>query len=274
MVTSDRGADGDRRARERSRRARERQLAYQEKKARGARGREAQYIQTMREKSAAVRAALELVRPLPPDSRILEVGSGAHGLVFFFGSSRGIGIDPLAREYTGLFPAWQRRVPTLAAEGESLPFRDAVFDVALCDNVVDHAYDPARIASELARVLAPGGLLYFTVNVHHRVYAWAARAAAMLEDAGVAVPVPAFADHTVHLTPDAARTLFAGLPLEIVATHYQRASRRGGRKRRRATDVITALFFKNALFQIVAVRTSSPAAPRSEAGVISSRPAR
>jgi SAM-dependent methyltransferase len=258
--------------RERSRQARERQLAYQEKKAQGARGREAEYIRAMREKSATVRAALELVRPVPPDARILEVGSGAHGLVFFFGSSRAIGIDPLAREYAGLFPAWQRRAPTLSAEGESLPFRDAVFDVVLCDNVVDHAHDPTGIASELARVLAPGGLLYFTVNVHHRVYAWAAGVAGALESAGVVIP--AFADHTVHLTPDAARALFAGLPLEIVQTHCQRRSRRGGQKRRRATDVITALFFKNALFQLVAVRTPSLAAPRSEPSVISSRPAR
>jgi SAM-dependent methyltransferase len=251
--------------RERSRRARERQLAYQEKKARRARGHEAEYVRTMREKSAGVRAALEQVRPVPPDSRILEVGSGAHGLVFFFGLSRAIGIDPLAREYAGLFPAWQRRVPTLSAEGESLPFADEVFDVVLCDNVVDHAHDPAGIASELVRVLAPGGLLYFTVNVHHRVYAWAARAAGVLEDAGVPVPIPDFADHTVQLTPDAARALFAGLPLEIVAAHCQRRPRRG---------LITAMFFKGALFQMVAVRTPSPAAPRSESLAISSRPAR
>jgi SAM-dependent methyltransferase len=260
MVTSHAEAGAERRARDRSRRARERQLAYQERKAQRARGREAEYIRAMREKSAAVRAALELVRPVPPDARILEVGSGAHGLVFFFGLSRAIGCDPLAREYAGLFPAWQRRVPTLAAEGESLPFPDAVFDIVLCDNVVDHAHDPARIASELVRVLAPGGLLYFTVNVHHRVYAWAARAARLLEDAGVAVPIEDFADHTAQLTPDAARALFAGLPLAIVQTHFQARRRRGGWRGRRATDVITALFFKNALFQLVAVRTPSPAA--------------
>lgn len=240
-------------ARERSRRARDRQLAYQEQKAQGARGREAEYIRDMRAKSAAVRAVLERVRPVPRDARILEVGSGAHGLVFFFGSSRAIGCDPLAHEYVGLFPGWQRRVPTLSAEGESLPFPDATFDVVLCDNVVDHARDPARIASELARVLAPGGLLYFTVNVHHQVYAWASRAVGVIEDAGVAMPIAAFADHTVHLTPAAARALFAGLPFDIVEAHCERRSRRQTPKR--AADVITAVFFKNALFEMVAVRT-------------------
>jgi hypothetical protein len=82
----------------------------------------------------------------------------------------------------------------------------------------------------------------------------------VLEDAGVAVPIPAFADHTVHLTPGAARALFAGLPLDIVEAHYERQLR--GHTRRRATDLITALFFKNALFQMVAVRTlPRPASP-------------
>jgi SAM-dependent methyltransferase len=239
--------------RTRSETARERQLAYQEEKARRARGREAEYIRDMRANSAALRAALERVRPVASDARVLEVGSGAHGLVFFFGSSRAVGCDPLAREYAGLFPAWQRRVPTLAAEGESLPFPDASFDVVLCDNVVDHARDPARIVAELVRVLAPGGVLFFTVNVHHRVYAWASAVVGVLEGAGVAVPIDAFADHTVHLTPGAARGLFDGLPLEIVETHCERRSRRGGQPRRVA-DVVTAVFFKNAVFQLMALR--------------------
>src|SRR5262245_3797108 len=246
--------------RERSDRARARQLEYQEGKAQRARGHEAEYVRDMGTKSAAVRATLERVRTVPPDARILEVGSGAHGLVFFFGSSRAVGCDSLASEYTGLFPAWQRRVPTLAAEGESLPFPDATFDVVLCDNVVDHAHDPAGIAAELVRVLVPGGLLYFTVNVHHPVYSWAARAVAAVQDAGIAVPIAAFADHTVHLTPGAARALFDGLPLEIVEAYDERRPR-GGHNGRRVSDLITAVFFKNALFQMVAVR-----APQSAAG--------
>ena len=44
------------------------------------------------------------------------------------------------------------------------------FDIVLCDNVVDHAEDPRRIVEEICRVLTPGGLLYFTVNVHHPFY--------------------------------------------------------------------------------------------------------
>src|SRR5688500_6166718 len=142
----------------RARRALERQLAYQRAKAAKARGHEQEYVEAMRVRSARVREKLERVRPVAEDARVLEVGSGAHGLVFFFGTKRGVGVDPLACDYATLFPAWQRRARTLAAAGERLPFADASFDVALCDNVVDHAESPARIVRELTRVLAPGGL--------------------------------------------------------------------------------------------------------------------
>jgi hypothetical protein len=58
-------------------------------------------------------------------------GSGAHGLVFFFGAMRGVGVDPLAADYATLFPAWQPRARTVAAAGERLPFGDASFEVVL-----------------------------------------------------------------------------------------------------------------------------------------------
>src|SRR5688500_20394945 len=40
--------------------------------------------------------ALPILRPLERDGRVLEVGSGAHGLIFYFGAERGVGLDPLA----------------------------------------------------------------------------------------------------------------------------------------------------------------------------------
>ena len=150
----------------RARRALERQLAYQRVKAARAVGHEEEYVASMRARSAVVRARLEAVRPIDGDARVLEVGSGAHGLVFYFGTTRGVGVDPLACEYAALFPAWQRRAQTIAAAGERLPFADSTFDVVLCDNVVDHAEGPSEIVRELARVVAPGGLVYFTVNFH------------------------------------------------------------------------------------------------------------
>src|SRR4029079_11854367 len=94
--------------------------------------------------------------------------------IFYFGSPHGIGVDPLAASYGKLFPRWQSCARTVAAVGEALPFRSQSFDIVLCDNVVDHAESPSKIVAELTRILAPGGLMYFTVNIHHPVYAVAA----------------------------------------------------------------------------------------------------
>ena len=245
-------------ARERqARRALERQLAYQESKSRRAKGHEEAYIASMSQASARVRAKVEAIRAISADARVLEVGSGAHGLIFYFGARRGVGVDPLAAHYARLFPAWQNRVATAAAFGEHLPFSDATFDVVLCDNVVDHAEGPVQIASELVRVLAPGGVLYFTVNVHHPVYRVAAAAHRAANAAGLRVEVGPFADHTVHLTIAQARRMFQGVPLKVVSESCNVAEAKALARRRpprHAGDRLKRLFFKNALYEVIAVR--------------------
>jgi SAM-dependent methyltransferase len=241
----------------RARRALERQLAYQRAKARYAVGHEDEYVAAMRARSARVRAVIEGVRPVAGDARVLEVGSGAHGLVFFFGTTRGVGVDPLACEYSALFPAWQRRAQTIAAAGERLPFADQTFDVVLCDNVVDHAEGPARIVSEIARVLSPGGLLYFTVNFHHLIYSVAARLHSAWNAAGLKFEIGPFADHTVHLTLDSARSLFKGLPFRVISERGNVAEAKAharSRPPRHAGDRLKRVFFKNALYEAVAER--------------------
>ena len=183
-----------RRVERRARRALERQLDYQRAKAERVRGHEAELMASMAEHSAGVRRKLDAVRPLTGAERVLEVGSGAHGLIFFFEGGEKVGIDPLADEYRTLFPAWQKRARTIAAFGEQLPFEASSFDVVLCDNVFDHAESPSRILAEIARVLAPGGLLYFTVNVHHPAYDWAATAHSAGRALGIPIEITPFAD--------------------------------------------------------------------------------
>jgi SAM-dependent methyltransferase len=181
------------------------------------RGREDQLVAAMRAHAGNIRGVVNKVRPIRADDRILEVGSGGCGLSFNFGGDV-VGIDPLADDLRQLFP-WQRdsRVPTITAEGEHLPFDDASFDIVLSDNVIDHAEDPQRIVDEMARVLKPGGVLYFTVHVHHPIYHLASRIYGAWRALGLPGEVTPFADHTVHLTPDAGMSLFSNLPLRIVS---------------------------------------------------------
>lgn len=238
-------------------RALERQLIYQQRKAEHVRGREEEIIASMMRSSRLVREKLETFQPIKADARVVEVGSGAHGLIFYFGADHGVGVDPLAVSYGNLFPRWQGRAQTIAAVGESLPFGDQSFDVVLCDNVVDHAESPRKIAGELARILVPGGLLYFTVNIHHQVYALAAGVHSSWRAAGVPYEVGPFADHTTHLTPTAAASLFNDLPLEILSARSdidEARSRARKRPARHMGDRLKRVFFKNALYEVVARR--------------------
>lgn len=248
---------GDKTRQKLAQRALERQLAYQQRKAEHVSGHEDEFINAMKRSSHRVRELLETFQPIGTEARVIEVGSGAHGLIFYFGSSAGVGIDPLAVSYARLFPVWQRCAKTVAACGESLPFADQSFDVVLCDNVVDHAESPKRIVGELARVLAPGGLLYFTVNVHHPVYSAAAGLHSSWRAMGVHYEVGPFADHTVHLTIAAAAGLFENLPLQILSSKSNiDEARARARKQppRHVGDRFKRVFFKNALYEVVARR--------------------
>ena len=49
--------------------------------------------------------------------------------------------------------------------GESLPFTDSCFDVAICVDVLEHVHSPAATVTEISRVLRPGGIFCFdTIN--------------------------------------------------------------------------------------------------------------
>jgi len=243
--------------RRQARRALARQLASQERKARALAGREEQVAGVLSERWQRVRHRLERQQPGCTASRLVEVGSGAHGLVFGRDDGPAVGVDPLALRYATLFPAWQRNVPTVAAAGEHLPFADATFGVVLCDNVVDHAERPAAIVAEMGRILAPGGLLYFSVNVHHRLYGLVSSAHRAWNAAGIRLEIKPFADHTVHLSPAQARALFDGGPVHIRWEQTRMAEARERARRRplwSLRDLPGRLFFKNARYEMIAER--------------------
>jgi SAM-dependent methyltransferase len=196
-------------------------------------------------KAHAVRSMLEKFQRIRPDARVLEVGSGAHGLIFFFGAQRSIGVDPLAHHYVTLFPGWQRRISTVSAHGEALPFPDNSFDVVLSDDVADYAEDPAAIIAEIARVLVPSGILYFTVNICHPVWS----ALSML---------PEVVDfHTTNISLRRAQHFFKHLPLRIVWERHNIPETRAAirkRQERRFREWVKSVFYYKARFATVAIR--------------------
>jgi SAM-dependent methyltransferase len=247
----------ERKKSQRGRRALERQLEYQEKKASEMLQNDDEFLLSIFARARGIRQKIEEIYPIAPDANVLEVGSGAHGLIFGFGGGFGVGIDPLAVEYKRLFPKWQENANTIAAIGEKLPFADGAFDVVLSDNVIDHAENPLKIVEELVRVLAPGGLLYFTVNIHHPLYNLASKAHGAWNALGLRFELSPFADHTVHFTEDKMKDFFARLPLKIIqqiSTDNQTKAAYKHIKRPSAEQRLKKIFFKNALFEIVAVK--------------------
>jgi hypothetical protein len=123
--------------------------------------------------------------------------------------------------------------------------------------VVDHAESPIGIAGELVRILKPGGLLYFTVNVHHPVYAMAAGVHSGWRALGVPYEIGPFADHTTHLTLPVASRLFGRLPLEILSekSNVDEARARARKQPvRHMGDRLKRVFFKNALYEVIGRR--------------------
>lgn len=113
------------------------------------------------------------MRDLAPSAsgRLLDVGCGTQPYRSLFQVRQYVGLDidsPLARE---------RGIADAYYDGSRFPFDDGAFDVILCNQVLEHVFKPDEFASELRRVLAPGGRLILTVpfvwDEHEQPYDYA-----------------------------------------------------------------------------------------------------
>lgn len=107
---------------------------------------------------------------------VLDMGAGAgrHAFEVFKRGAHIVALDygfGELPEVLGLLGAMSeaREAPTGTAagvvngDGTRLPFPDDTFDLVICSEVMEHIPDDAAAASELARVLKPGGRLAVTV---------------------------------------------------------------------------------------------------------------
>lgn len=113
----------------------------------------------------ALRRAFLTDIPFPTPARVLEVGCGTGVLTRLLARlpdvETVVGVDPApfllsrARELAADLP----HVTFQEADGRSLPFADATFDVVIFDSTLSHVPGPERALAEAFRVLQPGGWL-------------------------------------------------------------------------------------------------------------------
>ena len=110
-------------------------------------------------------AELELDWASFSDQVILDVGCGPTGIAYFLDAKTSFGLDPVADQYEQWNGYWGKRIQLVPGTGEKIPFPNGSFDTVFCINCIDHTLDPDTILLEISRVLKPGGLLVFHVDL-------------------------------------------------------------------------------------------------------------
>ncbi len=89
--------------------------------------------------------------------RLLDVGCGTKPYEAFFSVSEYVGLDIDSSISRG------RDVADYFYKGHEFPFDPGEFDAVLCNQVLEHVFNPDEFLSEIARVLGTGGKLLLTV---------------------------------------------------------------------------------------------------------------
>lgn len=98
----------------------------------------------------------------PQEISLLDVGASS-GTFVEIAKKKGIkanGVEPSA---DGIKAASIRGIDLIQSEAEKLPFPDNSFDIVHSHHVFEHLSDPLKAASEILRVLKPGGFVFIEV---------------------------------------------------------------------------------------------------------------
>ena len=99
-------------------------------------------------------AVEQFAHALPEGARVLDAGAGEGQYARSFARQRYCGVDLAVGDST-----WDYTRLDVLADLGALPFRDATFAAAVNLVTLEHLREPAAALAEIARTLAPGGLL-------------------------------------------------------------------------------------------------------------------
>jgi SAM-dependent methyltransferase len=99
-------------------------------------------------------AVAAFARSLPAGARVLDAGAGEGRYAHLFARQRYCGVDLAVGD-----AAWDYGRLDAVADLTALPFRTGQFEAAIHIVTLEHLAEPARAMEEIARTLAPGGLL-------------------------------------------------------------------------------------------------------------------
>lgn len=119
---------------------------------------------------AGLRDAMTEFAPML-SGRLLDVGCGSKPYQSLFAVDAYVGLD-IDSEVTR-----KRGIADHFYDGNAFPFPDASFDSVLCNQVLEHVFNPDEFLGEISRVLKPGGKLLLTVpfvwDEHEQPYDYA-----------------------------------------------------------------------------------------------------
>ncbi len=114
---------------------------------------------------------------LNPGDKILDIGCGPCGLINQLSQEKRYGLDSLIDYYLKEFDM-PKEVNWVRGYGENIPFKDNLFDIVICTNVLDHTQDPEMVLAEINRILKEDRFLLCTVSTYSR---WLKQAIVLLE---------------------------------------------------------------------------------------------
>ena len=102
---------------------------------------------------AGLRDAMTALAP-KLTGRLLDVGCGTKPYRSLFAVDAYIGLD------IDSDASRRRGIADHLYDGKAFPFADGSFDSILCNQVLEHVFNPDEFLGEIARVLKPGGSFY------------------------------------------------------------------------------------------------------------------